>query len=328
VRTRRENLENQQISVYVGALICGAAFGLLLPNTGSTLNMSISPILAVLLYGMFAQIPFLRLRAALANKKFVVALFVVNFVAVPILVWILASFLPDQPVILLGMYLVLLTPCIDYVIVFTQLGRGDEKLMLASTPFLFLAQILLLPFYLWVFIGSEAAAIIQVKPFFEAFLSLIIAPLALAIITQLWAKRSPRGHKVLNATAWLPVPLMALTLFVVVASQINKVYSDFHMISQVIPLYVAYMIIAPLLARAAARWFRLGVGAGRALVFSAGTRNSLVVLPLALALPEPWATTAAAVIVTQTIVELVGELIYIRLVPRLILRGEKEGESF
>ncbi|MEG0261375.1 MAG: hypothetical protein RR651_16045, partial [Lysinibacillus sp.] len=48
--------------------------------------------------------------------------------------------------------------------------------------------------------------------------------------------------------------------------------------------------------------------------------NSLVVLPLALALPESWATLAAAVIVTQTIVELVGELIYMKVVPNFILK--------
>ncbi len=52
------------------------------------------------------------------------------------------------------------------------------------------------------------------------------------------------------------------------------------------------------------------------MLFSAGTRNSLVVLPLALALPEGW-ILATAVIVTQTMVELVGELFYIRFVPRM-----------
>ncbi|SHE15423.1 Uncharacterised protein [Chlamydia abortus] len=64
-----------------------------------------------------------------------------------------------------------------------------------------------------------------------------------------------------------------------------------------------------------------------ALIFSAGTRNSLVVLPLALALPEPLNGVASAVIVTQTIVELIGELFYIRLVPNFLLKdrvGDKK----
>ena len=47
------------------------------------------------------------------------------------------------------------------------------------------------------------------------------------------------------------------------------------------------------------------------------TRNSLVVLPLALALPDRL-SVAAVVVVTQTLVEVVGMLAYVRLVPRLI----------
>lgn len=54
------------------------------------------------------------------------------------------------------------------------------------------------------------------------------------------------------------------------------------------------------------------------MTFSAATRNSLVVLPLALALPEDLRGLAAAAVITQTLVELVGELIYVRVVPALV----------
>ncbi len=55
----------------------------------------------------------------------------------------------------------------------------------------------------------------------------------------------------------------------------------------------------------------------RAVVFSGVTRNSLVVLPLALALPASLAIAPLAV-VTQTLVELVCLLVLVRLVPRLV----------
>lgn len=60
---------------------------------------------------------------------------------------------------------------------------------------------------------------------------------------------------------------------------------------------------------------RLPSDQGRAVAFSAATRNSLVVLPLGLAIPGalPW---VPAVIVTQTLVELVSELVYIKVVPK------------
>lgn len=319
----REKLEQQQIWLYVVALIIGGVFGLVSPSLGSSLHITISPILAILLYGMFAQIPFLQLKESISHKRFMGALLITNFVIVPIVVRLLTLIFPQSPSIMVGVYLVLLTPCIDYVIVFTQLGRGNERLMLAATPILFVVQMIMLPFYLWLFMGSDIAEIVRVGPFVEAFFFLIVIPLILAIITQLFARYQTKGERILEATAWLPVPFMALALIVVVASQISKVYNDFGSIVRVVPIYILFLILMPVVSRIMAQLFRLDIGAGRALIFSSGTRNSLVVLPLALSLPNEWATVAAAVIVTQTILELMGELIYIRIVPRFILRDLK-----
>ncbi|OIB00615.1 arsenic resistance protein [Paenibacillus sp. LC231] len=320
----REQLEKNQVWLYALVLILATGIGLLWPETSASFDRVISIVLAILMYGMFTQIPFFRLKEALSNRQFIYALLMMNYIVVPILVWGLTRFLPADPSLLLGVFLVLLTPCIDYVIVFTHLGRGNEKLVLVSTPILFVTQMLLLPIYLWLFMGTQAAEIVSVGPFLEAFLGLIVVPLLLALLTQWWARKQQTGERFLDATAWLPVPFMALTLFVVVASQISKLYTSFDFISQVIPVYVVYMIITPIMARLVSRIFRLDTGAGRALIFSAGTRNSLVVLPFALALPEPLNGLVAAVIVTQTIVELIGELIYIRLVPKVLLRESDE----
>ncbi len=94
-----------------------------------------------------------------------------------------------------------------------HLGRGNEKLILVSTPLLFVTQMLLLPIYLWLFMGTQAAEIVSVGPFLEAFLGLIVVPLVLALLTQWWARKQQTGERFLDATAWLPVPFMALTLF-------------------------------------------------------------------------------------------------------------------
>lgn len=326
MKINREALENQQIWIYGVSLIFGGFLGFN-NDIGTSLEWMISPLIAILMYGMFAQIPFLKLRESVANFKFMLALLIGNFIAVPIIVWILTVIFPQSPPILLGVCLVLLTPCIDYVIVFTQLGKGEEKLILASTPILFVVQMLLLPVYLWIFIGEQVTGVFEAGPFLEAFVFLIVVPLILAVISQVWAKKRDFGMKVLDFTAWFPVPFMALVLIVVVASQIGRVYSDWALIVRVIPIYVLFLIITPFISRFLAHIFKLDKGAGRALIFSTGTRNSLVVLPLALALPESWATLAAAVIVTQTITELIGELIYIRIIPSFIMKDNLESKA-
>lgn len=315
---RREKLEEHQIWLYGAALALGAGFDLLHPSTGERLEDFISSVIAVMLFGMFSQIPFLHLRKALANRQFTAALLTINFIVVPIVVWVLSRFLPDHPPLLLGVYLVLLTPCIDYVIIFTHLGKGNARLVLASTPLLLLAQMLLLPLYLWLFMGEQASQVMRAGPFLEAFLVLIVLPLALALAVEVWAKRQRGGRAVAETAAWLPVPFMALTLLLIAASQISRIDEYLAVVIQAVPIYVAFMIIIPFLARLVTRAFRLDVPAGRALIFSAGIRNSLVVLPLALALPDAW-VVASAVVVTQTLVELVGALVYIRIVPAVIL---------
>lgn len=63
----------------------------------------------------------------------------------------------------------------------------------------------------------------------------------------------------------------------------------------------------------------MDVGESRALVFTSVTRNSLVILPLALALPSGYGL-ATAVVVTQTLVELTGMVVLTRVVPGWLLQ--------
>jgi ACR3 family arsenite efflux pump ArsB len=209
--------------------------------------------------------------------------------------------------------MVLLTPCIDYVIAFTDIAGGDVSQLTAVTPLLMLVQLALLPVYLWVFMGQRIATAIEPAPFVEAFLLLIALPLTLAWFTQLWADRSEAGEQWQNLMGWLPVPMMGATLLVVIASQLPRVQESFGQIVVVVPVYVAFLVIMPVLARIVAARLRLPDEESRALVFAAVTRNSLVVLPLALALPAEYALVPA-VVVTQTLVELTGMVVLTRLV--------------
>ncbi len=209
----------------------------------------------------------------------------------------------------------LLAPCVDYVIVFSGLAGGSSRRLLAATPLLLLAQMVLLPGFLLLFMGSGLAEVVDAGPFVEAFVVLIVLPLALAWLTQGWAARRAVGQKVADATGTTMVPLMAATLLTVVASQVPKVSDSLTDVARVVPFYVLFLVVMAFAGLAVARLFRLDVPASRAIVFTGATRNSLVVLPLALALPD---TLAIAVVVTQTLVEVVGMVIYVRAVPRLL----------
>lgn len=235
---------------------------------------------------------------------------------VPLFVAVLVQFLPPSPMVLLGVLLVLLTPCIDYVVIFSHLGRADARLLLAATPALLLVQMLLLPVYLGLFLGDDATGLVQIGPFVHAFIWLIAVPLVLAGLVQFWATRHEMGEWIFARLGVLPVPATALVLFVVIAAVVPQLGPATDVVLQVIPIYIVFAALAPFLGWLAGRLFRLDAPAGRALAFSAGTRNSLVVLPLALAVPGA-IPVLPAIIVTQTLVELLSELIYVRLIPEL-----------
>jgi len=314
----RDTLEYNQVSVYFVVVLLAAGFGLLAPSFAHHLSTLVTPAIAVLMYAMFLQIPFLDLRQSLNNKRFLSALLFANFILIPLLVWALTQDLAGRPALLVGALLVLLTPCIDYVVVFTHIGKGDSRLMLAATPVLLLLQLALLPIYLSVMLGAQSNVVVEVGPFIGAFFLLIVVPMVLAVLTTSLARRSSLVSAWNGAWAWMPVPAMALVLFVVIGSQITSVVRDINLLLPVIPVYVGFLLLAPLMGALASRLFALPAVTARAVTFSASTRNSLVVLPLALALPEDVRGLAATAVILQTLVELVAELIYVRLIPKWV----------
>ncbi|QJF24527.1 arsenic resistance protein [Mammaliicoccus vitulinus] len=314
-------LEDQQIYIYIVFIFIGIFCGLFFEHTQQIFEPSISVLIAILMFGMFAQVPFLSLRNKLLNFRYIFALVLSNFLLIPVLVFLLVTvFNITSTPLLIGIYLVLLTPCIDYVIVFTKLGHGNAEYMLISTPILFVLQVILLPIYFFIFLNQDFSQYIDIKPFLETFILLIVSPLLIAIILQYLSRKSNKMMKVLTLSEWIPVPFMAFVLMSVIGSQITKILSDLHVVSSVVPIYICFMILAPFIGNFSGKMFNLPVDLKRTLAFSSSTRNALVVLPLALSLPSQWSTIVTTVIVTQTLVELMSELVYIKLIPKFIIK--------
>lgn len=312
-----KQLETHQIAIYMCAILFAIITGLLVPNIGESLELLITPILGLMLYGMFSQIPFRDILQATKNHRFFIALIVANFILVPIFVWIITHFINAAP-IQLGVMMVLLTPCVDYVIVFSHLGKGDAKLMLAATPILFILQMVFLPLFLLIFLNTEAASLIKIEPFLKAFVYLILIPISIALLLQTLSRKNTIAKNLLIFSSWFPVPFMAATLFVVIASQIYMITSHFYAVRQVTLLYFAYLLFALLLGWMMKRFFNLKKVEARTLTFSLGNRNSFVVLPFALSIPGMSGKLVALVVVTQTLVELIGQMFYIKIAPKII----------
>ncbi|MFF5021571.1 arsenic resistance protein [Micrococcus luteus] len=322
-------LERHQVALYLAGIAAGAVVGWAVPGADAWAVL-VEPVLALLLLATFLAVPFAALGAGLRDGRFLGALLVLNFVVVPGVVFGLSRFVAHDDALLVGVLLVLLAPCVDYVIAFTALAGGAAERLLAAAPLLMLVQLVVLPVLLLLVAGETAVAAVDVGPFVRALVMLILVPLAVAALVQRTARRGAPGPRraaraVEDGMAAAMVPLMVVTLFTVVASQIRGVGERLPALAAVVPLFAAFAAVMVALGVVAARCARLDVSAGRALVFSGVTRNSLVVLPLALSLPASL-DPAPLVVVTQTLVELGAMVSLVRLVPRLLpLHGQSAG---
>ncbi|MFN7176643.1 MAG: arsenic resistance protein [Thermaurantiacus sp.] len=314
----RETIERHQVWVYLAAIVTGLLIGLAAPGLANAMEALLWPSLAALLYVTFTQVPLNHLPEAFRDGRFMAAILLSNFILVPLLVWALLLVVPDQPAVRLGVLLVLLVPCTDWFITFTHLARGDTRRAIAVTPVNLLLQIALLPLYLWIFMGESFAEILSADRIAAVFVVLILLPLALAFLTEVWSERNGARSAVVERLAWFPVPLLALVVFLIAGSQVEAVAGSLPVLGQVLLAFLLFLVGAAAIGIVVARLFSLPVPQARTLVFSVATRNSFVVLPFALALPAAW-DAAVIIIAFQSLVELFGMVGFLWLVPRKLL---------
>lgn len=312
----RDTLEKYQVWLYLVAIAAGIAAGTRW-DAVYTWEVALWPLLGVLLYATFTQVPLLHTSQAFRDRRFMAALVLGNFVLMPLVVWALVTLFALEGALLLGVLLVLLVPCTDWFISFTHLGRGDSAGAIAATPVLLLLQIVLLPLYVVVIMGEQLVGANLWALWLPAFIGLIFTPLLLAWLTEKGAERYVALQRTVTVMGWLPVPLLMAVVFLIAASQVQLVIDTREMLWQVAVIFVLYLLAALWVGKLLSLLFRVPVASSRTLVFSLGTRNSFMVLPLAIALPDIWAA-AVVVIVLQSLIELLGMVAYLTWVPRLV----------
>ena len=310
-------MERFQIPLYLAALAVGALAGWWAPGLGGLAAPAVTPVLAALLYVTFLGIPLRRVGEGLRDLRFMACLVIVNFAVVPVIVFALIRAFSIEGPMLIGVLLVLLTPCIDYVIVFSGLAGAANDRLLAASPVLLVLQMLTLPLYLWSFLAPDVAVAVHWGTFAQALAVVIVIPLVAAAVTQWAAARSPVARRWGRLAGGAMVPLMMLTLATVAVSQSALVGSRAQALLPLVPVYVSFAALMTALGWAAGRLAGLRVRERRAVLFSGVTRNSLVVLPLALVAPDGTGLAPLAVL-TQTLVELLVMLALVGLVPRLV----------
>ncbi len=306
-------IERRQAWIYLCAACLGLAAGTLAPAATGRLEVLVWPTLALLLYATFVQVRVTRLERGVVDARFLAAVLLGNFVVLPALVWSLLPLAGDDAAVRVGVLLVLLVPCTDWFLTFSHLAGGDTRKAIAVTPILLVVQMALLPVYLALFLGQAFGELVAAGRVATVFVTLIVVPFAAAWFTQR-VLDTRRSDRVAARLASLPVVLLAGVMFLLAASQVGLVLDSTGVLARLLVVYSLFLAGAGLAGVLLGRLMRLDAPGRTTTVFSLATRNSFVVLPFALALPGGFELAVVAVVL-QSLVELFGMIIYLRIVP-------------
>ena len=196
--------------------------------------------LCIMLYAIFLEIPLDELKNSFKNVKFSIVSIIINFIWTPLFGYFLATlFLKGNMDILIGFFMLILTPCTDWYLIFTKMAKGDLKLSLSILPINLILQIVLLPVYLIIFFSN--GNVLDLSQLGYSIMTVIVIPFVLAQITKLLFKNNAR-EKIIETFSSLEILFLSLAVFCIFASQGDLLLANLNSITTIfIPLIVFFI---------------------------------------------------------------------------------------
>lgn len=237
------------------------------------LGSLVVPLLMVLLFLIFLDVPFRDIPVSIKNYKFNFISLAINFIWTPLLSYLLGYiFLADQPVLWLGLVMLLVTPCTDWYIIFTNITKGNTALSTTILPINFILQIILLPVYIYLFFGVFEWVSFGVV--FSMILTLTI-PLGLAILVKLIFP----GEYLSRLSSLSPI-ILSMAVLSIFASERDTLFNNLNLLQIILIPILLFFVITFFISNFAARIFEFNYRDTVSLVMTTMARNS----PLALAI--------------------------------------------
>jgi arsenite transporter len=253
-------VEKYQTALVLVAIVGGLALGQV-AGVPAVADRLILPLLMVMLFAAFAGIPLSRLRDAFGNRRVVGSSLLINFVWSPLLaVGLGAVFLRDHPALWIGLVMLMVTPCTDWYLVFTDVAGGDVPLATSILPYNLVLQLVLLPAYLYAFAGTLVDLPLGVLV--ESVLLVLVVPLVLGGLAR-WGLTRTKGERWFTRTflpKLSPLQIVSLSLAIgaMFASQSEIVLENPELLALLVVPVVAFYAIN----------LGVGFGVGRVLSFS------------------------------------------------------------
>ncbi|MDR1405203.1 MAG: arsenic resistance protein [Candidatus Methanoplasma sp.] len=289
-------------------IICAAAAGIVLGQTEFFADNSgglIEPFLMALLFVVFLKIDLRDIGRSLKNIRFSAASIVINFIWTPIFAVILGYMFLGGLDMRLGFLMLLVTPCTDWYLVFTGMSKGNVPLSTSILPTNLVLQVLLLPVYLFMYLGTGSS--FEMSSILVSIVIVLVIPLAAANLIKysagIFGKAEPLSGILDRQGDNIQLVFLCLAVLVMFASQGNMITDNptvfLHML---IPLGL-FFVVNFILARIVGKALRFGFDDATSLTFTTLARNSPLALAIAVA-AFPDSPLIALVLVVGPLIEL------------------------
>lgn len=290
-------------------ILAGIAIGLVLsylPQVSQHGGKVILPALILMLYNIFLQLPLQRLKAGFANSKVTGLSLTVNFILTPLIAFGLGYlFLKNFPDLWVGYFMLMLTPCTDWYLIFTGMARGDVGLGLSLLPWNLLLQLALLPIYLAIFAGSIVP--LETMDLARSVVFVFILPFSLAYLTR-YIVTETKGMEFLEEKVLVRISssqfiFLMVAIIGMFASQGRGVLANPLIIGQLLAPVLIFFGIIYLLAQFIGKIFKFTYPETACFTCTIAARNSPIALAIAVtAFPEQ--PLIALVLVIGPLIEL------------------------
>lgn len=231
-------IEKLEPAIIFSAVIIGLLFSNFKAITASS-DYLISIFLGMMLFGLFLEVPLNELKNSFKNVKFTSASLIINFIWTPLFGYFLGSlFLKGNIDIFIGFFMLILTPCTDWYLVFTKIAKGDLSLSLSILPMNLVLQIILLPIYLIIFFPIGNMDYLQIA---YSFIIIIAIPFVAAQIVKL-ILNDKTNEKVANLFSSLQIVFLSLAVFCIFASQGGQLFANLNSVVKIfVPLIIFFI---------------------------------------------------------------------------------------
>ena len=244
-----EMIEKLEPIIIFSAVIIGLLFSnldIIAQNASHLINL----FLCLILFGLFLEVDMNELKNSFKNVKFTSTSLIINFLWTPLFGYFLGSlFLKGNVDVLIGFFMLILTPCTDWYLVFTKMAKGDFTLSLSILPINLVLQIILLPIYLMIFFSSGNT--MDYSQLAYSLLIVIVIPFVAAQIVKFILNANLK-EKATNLFTSLQIWFLSLAVFCIFASQGELLFDNLNSVLTIfIPLilfFIANVIIDLLLS--------------------------------------------------------------------------------